>query len=79
MIYVYVIQSTKKKFRYVGITKNIPARLRRHNAGNNKSTKAYAPFILVLKETYPNYSKARERETFLEGGQGRKFLDKVLL
>jgi putative endonuclease len=75
MIYVYVIKSRNKKFRYVGITDSIERRIREHNSGKNKSTAPYLPFDLILKEEYDNYSKAREREKFLKSGQGRKFLD----
>jgi len=75
MIYVYVIKSQNKKFRYVGITDNIIRRIKEHNSGKNKSTAFFTPFDLVLKEEYADYIEARKREKFLKSGQGRKFLD----
>lgn len=77
MVYVYVIKSEKKKFRYVGITDNIKRRLIEHNCGKNKSTSFYKPFVLVLSEKYQNYKEAREREKFLKSVQGRKFLNSI--
>ena len=77
MIFIYVIKSKVKKFRYIGITNNINRRIFEHNNGKNKSTKAYTPFDLVLKEEYHNYPEARVREKFLKSGKGREFLDKI--
>lgn len=77
MIYIYVIESKIKKFRYVGITNDLIRRIHEHNCGKNKSTAPYHPFILRLKEEYADYSDARIREKFLKSGQGRKMLDLV--
>ena len=75
MTYIYVIKSTGKNFRYIGITNNIKRRFREHNHGKNKSTAFYKPFDLMLKEEYKDYKEARIREKFLKSGQGRKLLD----
>jgi len=77
MIYVYVIKSKKKNYRYTGITNNVDRRLKQHNGGYGISTKSFAPFDLVLEEGYPNYKDARAREKFLKSGAGRKFLDSL--
>lgn len=77
MIYVYVIKSKHKKFRYVGITSSITRRIKEHNSGKNLSTKPYAPFDFQIKEKYDTYAEARNREVFLKSGQGRKFLDSL--
>jgi len=75
MIFVYVIKSQNKYFRYVGITNNISRRLNDHNMGKNISTSFYKPFNLIYEEKYYDYKEARIREKFLKSGQGRKFLD----
>ena len=75
MIYIYVIESLEKPYRYVGITNDVEKRFNRHNLGYNKATKPYTPFRLALSENYPDYKEARKREKFLKSGQGRKFLD----
>lgn len=78
MIYLYVIKSREKKWRYVGITKDIEKRLGEHNSGKNISTKKYTPFYLIHKKEYEDYKIARIREKFLKSGQGRKFLDSIM-
>ena len=75
MIFIYVIKSREKKFRYIGITNNLTRRINEHNSRKNISTAPYAPFDLMLKEEYDGYPEARKREKFLKSGQGRKFLD----
>nr|AKQ02660.1 Excinuclease ABC C subunit domain-containing protein, putative endonuclease [uncultured Parcubacteria bacterium Rifle_16ft_4_minimus_37658] len=77
MIYVYVIESINKSFRYVGITNNVNERIRRHNLGYNKSTKPNTPYELILVENYTDYKEARKREKFLKSGQGREFLNNL--
>jgi putative endonuclease len=53
-------------------------RLRRHNAGHSKSTKAGAPWILVYTETFSSRGEAVQRELFLKSGSGRSMLDAVV-
>ncbi|MEK7650830.1 MAG: GIY-YIG nuclease family protein [Patescibacteria group bacterium] len=75
MIFVYVIQSLKKNFKYVGITRDLADRLKRHNGGRNRSTKLSAPLIIIYTEKFESYSEARIREKFLKSGAGREYLN----
>ncbi|WP_346239150.1 GIY-YIG nuclease family protein [Niabella insulamsoli] len=50
MIIVYAIKSTFRNYIYVGMTDNLERRLRQHNNGENRSTKAYKPFTLLYTE-----------------------------
>ncbi|MFH0852303.1 MAG: GIY-YIG nuclease family protein [bacterium] len=77
MIYLYVIKSNEKNYRYIGITNELSRRLKQHNTGCNKSTKIYKPFTLIHSEEFQNYKEARKREVFLKSGIGRKFLDNL--
>ena len=52
MYFVYVIKSRSRNYLYVGLTNNLERRLSEHNQGCNKTTKAYAPFKLVLVEKF---------------------------
>ncbi|MDX1768926.1 MAG: GIY-YIG nuclease family protein, partial [Arenibacter troitsensis] len=52
MYKVYVIYSSSFERYYVGITDNIEVRLKQHNSGKTKSTKAYVPWEVVLTEDY---------------------------
>ncbi len=73
MYYLYIIKSTTKDWHYIGITNNKEKRLKEHNAGKTKSTKAYLPFILVHQEVYNNKADARKREIYLKKNyQARK-------
>ncbi len=71
MITVYVIQSQTKKYRYVGITNDFKKRFAEHS----KNKRAFAPFLVLRLEVFPDYSSARIREKFLKSGQGRAYLD----
>ena len=74
MFYVYVIQSEKDNRLYKGLTTNLELRLYQHNSGQNKSTKAYCPWRLLLKEVFSTREEARMREKFLKPGIGREYL-----
>ncbi|MGH7983078.1 MAG: GIY-YIG nuclease family protein [Candidatus Udaeobacter sp.] len=45
--YVYVLRSQADHQFYVGLTRDLPARLRAHNDGRVNSTKKRRPFELV--------------------------------
>ncbi len=74
MYNVYAIKSTIKDWIYVGMTSNLEERLKKHNAGHNKSTKPYAPFTLVYSELQPDRISARKREKYLKSGSGKRWL-----
>ena len=78
MYYIYVLVSVERKYRYIGITDNIERRVSQHNNGYNRTTKPYAPFLLVLSEQYQNRETAREREKWLKSGVGREWLNKLI-
>ena len=44
---VYVLESQKDKGLYIGVTRNLTTRLRRHNTGFVRSTKARRPFDVL--------------------------------
>ncbi len=61
MFIVYALKSEVKNYIYVGLTKDIDNRIKRHNAGYEKTTRNYRPFKLIYTETYPDRIKAREK------------------
>ena len=73
MYKVYVIYSSSFERYYVGITDNIEVRIKRHNSGKTKSTKAYVPWEVILTEDYENRLAAREREKYLKSAAGRRW------
>ena len=78
MYYVYVIESTTNGRRYTGSTENIDERLKNHNSGKVRSTKAYRPYKIVYTEEFGTRTEARKKENFLKSGVGRKFLDNLI-
>jgi len=71
---VYAIKSSIRNYIYVGLTNDVMRRIIEHNNGENRSTKAYRPFVLIYEEQYNNRSEAREREKYLKSGVGKEFL-----
>ena len=78
MYHVYAIKSISKNYIYVGMSNNLERRLKEHNNGENSSTKAYKPFILILSEMHENRIIARNREKYLKSGIGKEFLKSLL-
>ncbi|MFH1404809.1 MAG: GIY-YIG nuclease family protein [Patescibacteria group bacterium] len=66
MYFVYLLKSKKDNQFYIGHTNNIERRLKEHNSGLSRSTRARRPFVLVGCEKYPTQSTARWRERQLK-------------
>ncbi|WP_136080126.1 GIY-YIG nuclease family protein [Pontiella desulfatans] len=49
-------------------------RLKSHNAGRVKSTKAFRPWERVFLEEHPDRNTAEKRERYLKSGWGRRWL-----
>ncbi len=76
--YVYVLQSLKRDWIYVGYTENLRRRLDEHNKGQNKSTKAHVPLELIHYEAYRSEQDARRREMYLKTTKGKTTLRTML-
>jgi len=74
MYFVYVLKSESSGRRYVGMTNNLERRLKEHNSGKMKSTKAFIPWEIIYTENYSNRTEAREREKCLKSSAGRRYL-----
>jgi len=62
MYYVYILQSEVDGTLYTGQTNNLTDRLKRHNRGLIKTTKAKRPYRLGYYEIYGSRSEAMFRE-----------------
>jgi putative endonuclease len=78
MFVVYVLYSDKLNKRYIGSTRDLNNRLKEHNTGKSKFTKAGNPWKLIYQEYCQSNQDARRRELILKSGVGRKFLDQIL-
>jgi len=74
MYYVYLLKSLKNGDLYIGSTRNIDNRIKLHNSGKIKSTKAYRPWILLETKKFNIRSEAVNIERFLKTGQQKEIL-----
>ncbi len=58
---------------------NLEKRLSEHNAGENQSTKPYAPLELETYIAVKNEAKARSLEKYFKTGSGKAVLKKRIL
>ena len=76
MVNVYVLFSLKDQATYVGMAIDELARLKAHNSGKNRYTKAHIPWTIVYTEQFPDWISARVREKYLKSTAGKKWLKK---
>jgi putative endonuclease len=80
MYSVYILESLRKKGKtYVGLTiKDLEVRIKEHNKGLSRYTKAYIPWKLIYDERFCCKLCAEKREKFLKSGFGYKFRRLIL-
>jgi len=72
--YIYILKSLKDGKLYIGKTKDLKNRLKRHQKGYVKATENRLPIKLVYYEAYQNKSKCDQQELFYKSGAGRETL-----
>jgi len=76
--FVYVLLSKKDNDFYIDFTTDLKQRIKIHQRGEVKSTKARLSLELIYFETYKNKLDAEKRERFLKSDSGHKYLKKQL-
>jgi putative endonuclease len=76
--YVYVLFSKRCQRTYVGETASPEQRLKQHNAGKVRSTKAFAPWERIILECHETRILALERERWLKTRAGRDYLRTIM-
>ena len=72
--YVYELVSQRdESIRYRGITRDLKARLRKHNTGGSLHTAKYWPWYIEVAVAFRSEAKARRFERYLKTGSGREF------
>lgn len=79
MFYVYVLQSLKDSRLYKGLAQDIEKRLKQHNNGENKSTKGFILWKLMLQEEFETRREVWAREKLFIPGVYRVFCCALLL
>ena len=78
MFFVYIIEAQESKRYYIGQTKNLEERIKRHNQGFNLSTKPYIPWQLKWWKEYSTRSEAMKIEKKLKGIKKKTGLEKYV-
>ena len=77
--YVYILQSQLDQGHfYVGLTDDLRARLRRHNAGEVAHTSKFRPWRIKTAVAFTDRQRASEFERYLKTASGRAFAKKRL-
>ncbi|MBI2010349.1 MAG: GIY-YIG nuclease family protein [Candidatus Chisholmbacteria bacterium] len=67
---MYALHNRSRNFIYIGYSENLKSRIKEHNEGKSRSTKAYRPFTLIFYEAYLKRSDAKRRERYLKMNRG---------
>jgi putative endonuclease len=76
--FVYILRSRSDGRFYTGSTEDVIKRIKEHNSGKVRSTKARRPLELIYQEAYETRTEARKRENYFKSGEGRRLLKKKL-
>jgi putative endonuclease len=77
--YVYILRSAEYLERYyIGVTGDLRARLKKHNAGEVSHTSKYAPWTIKTYVAFSDEQQAFACEKYLKSPSGRAFAKKRL-
>ena len=72
--FVYILRSAgSPERRYIGVTADLPSRLRAHNAGQNPSTARWRPWVVDVNVEFRTEQLAVRFEKYLKSGSGHEF------
>ncbi|MEO9967322.1 MAG: GIY-YIG nuclease family protein [Reichenbachiella sp.] len=74
MFFAYVLKNKIDRTHYYGHTKDLHKRLKEHNNGKVRSTKAKRPWQIHYHEEFATKSEAYKREMFFKSIDGYNFL-----
>lgn len=78
MHYVYIIRSIATGRYYIGSSTNWENRLRQHNMGRVRFTRAYVPWAIVRVEELPDRPAALKREYQIKSYKGGDAFKKLI-
>jgi predicted GIY-YIG superfamily endonuclease len=78
--FVYIIRSVNDpERRYVGLSADVPTRLNAHNAGQNRSTAPWKPWLIDITIEFRTERMAVRFEKYLKSGAGHAFASRHLV
>lgn len=78
MYYFYILRSLKNGQLYLGSTPDLKARIKSHNIGENKATKAFIPYELIFYSGFKSKKDAINCEQYFKTTAGWKRIKKML-
>ena len=78
MFKVYILKSSNYNRYYIGHSANIEKRLREHNAGKVRSTKAYRPWEIIYFEVKSDKKEAYKREMQIKSFKHGEAFEKLI-
>lgn len=78
MFYFYIPRSLKNGKLYLGQTTDLKARVKSHNAGENKATKPNIPYELLFYSAFKKEKDAINCEQYFKTTAGWKRIHKML-
>jgi putative endonuclease len=74
MRYVYILESLSDSSKHcTGQASDVFRRLKEHNDGVVKPTKAFCPWKVIVSVAFEDHAKAIQFEKYLKSGSGRAF------
>jgi putative endonuclease len=77
MYTTYILYSETTTKYYVGQTNDLEGRVKRHNSGENSSTKHGVPWIILWSEVFETRSAAVLKERKIKGRGAQRFLEEL--
>jgi len=78
MFYIYALSSIERNYIYVGMSRHIDDRIKRHQSGREKTTRAYRPFNVIYTEALDvKRIEARKREKYWKSSIGKEKLRQI--
>ena len=78
MFKVYILKSSNYNRYYIGHSADIEKRLREHNAGKVRSTKAYRPWEIIYFEVKSDKKEAYKREMQIKSFKHGEAFEKLI-
>lgn len=76
--FVYILKSKSQDWYYIGYTKDLKDRLKRHNGGREKATQHRKPYKVVYLEEFETKTDAMRREKEIKSYKGGNAFKKLL-
>lgn len=78
MSFVYILKSLNDNNFYIGSTRNLDDRIKRHMDGRSKATKNRLPVELVYKKEFTTYLEAYRFEMYIKKQKSKKFIKNLI-